>query len=270
MSVTKRQRMMVAAGLAAVALISAMVWGIARRGAKPVPQTDTQGTVGALTTGVVSLSSAPADVQDAAARLMHSRVGYAIVKPDRTYLIISTGSDDLKVRVAGAQGQPAGSTPTFVDVNLASDGSGERLLIATTSLTTQAEYQFNLDGVAAGIPTLHNPDMLALVTLPNSGGFVALSPTADQMIGTSVVSVSGYARVFEAQFTVRVMTAKGRVIGEKHVMAAAGAPSWGSFKADVAIDTADLPETGFVVFEEGMTQAKLVVPVRFRAATQLG
>lgn len=266
---TKRTRMMVAAGLAALALIGALVWG-AMRGRNQPTGTPNPGTVGALALGVISMSSAPADVQEAAARLMHSRVGYAMVTPDRTYLIISTGADDVRVRITGAQGQPASGTPTFVDVNLASDSTGERLLIATTPLTTAAEYQFNLDGAAASIPTLHNPDLLPLVTLPNGSGFVALSPVSDQLVTTGTLAVSGYARVFEAQFTVRVMSAKGRVLGEKHVMAAAGAPSWGSFKADVTIDTTDLPETGFVVFEEQMTQSKLVVPVRFRATTQLG
>lgn len=267
---SKRTQTIAALGLAALALIGALLWGVLRNQNQAEPAGGYNPTVSALTLGAVSLSSAPADVQEAAARLMHSRIGYAIVKPDRTYLIISTGSDALRVRVTGAVGQPPTGTPTFVDVNLASDGSGERLLIATVSLTTPAEYQFNLDGMAAGIPTLHNPDRLPLVTLPDRGGFVVLSPAPDQVADSGTLQIAGYARVFEAQFTVRVLTAKGRVVGEQHVMAGAGAPSWGSFLTQVSIETANLPDTGFVVFEEEMTESKLVVPVRFRAPSQLG
>lgn len=267
---TKRTRMMAAAAIAAMALIGAVLWGALRSRHQPADQHQNHGNVQALTLGTVSLAGAPSEVQEAAMRLMNSRVGYAMVRPDATYLIISTGSDASRVRIEGVEGQPMGGPPTFVDVNLASDGAGQRLLIATLPLTTTAEYQFNVDGMAAAIPTLHNRHNLPLVALPDHGGFVALSPVTDQVVAGGTIQVAGYARVFEAQFTVRVMTAKGRVIGEQHVMAAAGAPGWGSFAAQVSIDTANLPDTGFVVFEEEMTQSKLVVPVRFRAPTQLG
>jgi len=224
----------------------------------------TQSTPTSAFISVMDLSAAPFDVQEAAAKLRSSRVGYAMVKADKTYLIISTGNDAQKVKVDRAEGQPDLVNPSFVDVHLNSDAAGGRLLIATTKLTTPTEYQFDVDGSFAAIPTLHNRHNLPLIPLNAVNRFSLVTPLADQMVQGGTLHMEGYAQVFEAAFTVTVTTAKGRVIGYAPVQSAAGAPSWGSFVADVPYDASSATETGFVILEEGMTGAKLVIPVRFR------
>jgi hypothetical protein len=219
---------------------------------------------------VIDPKTAPVDVQMAAEKLRTSQVGYAIVHPDRTYLIISTGSDDFTVSVDRAEAQPSFSTPSLVDIHFRLDRAGERLLIATTPLTVPVEYQFDVDGHYAAIPTLHNPHNLPLTYLDAASRFAVLAPAEGQLISGRTLHVEGYAQVFEAQFTVTVMSDTGRVLGQKAVMAAAGAPSWGSFAADIPIDTRDLPATGFVIFAEEMTEARFVIPVSFERPPQLG
>lgn len=218
----------------------------------------------------IGLGDAPAEVADAAARLMHSRVGYAMPVGGRTYLIVSSGSDNLKMSLVGAVGQPGTGTPSFVDVNLASSTGGGRLMILSAPIAGGAEYQFNLDGTYAAIPTLINRHGLPLITLAHDGRFALISPASDEVLSGRTVEVSGYARVFEAQFTLKAMSAKGRVLAETQVMPAAGAPSWGSFVASLTLPDGEMPETGFLVLEDPMTEGKLVVPVRFRAPRQLG
>lgn len=267
-----RKIAMVAAGVAVLVTLMAVYFGLRRPTPTPPPGggTTPPPATQRVTLTPVRLMDAPAEVADAAARLMHSRVGYAMPVGGRTYLIVSSGSDDLKMSLVGAVGQPGTGTPSFVDVNLATSSSGERLMILAAPIAGGAEYQFNLDGTYAAIPTLHNRHGLPLVTLPHVGGFVVISPASDETVSGRTFDVSGYARVFEAQFTLKAMSAKGRILAETQVMPAAGAPSWGSFVASLTLPEGEMPETGFLVLEDPMTEAKLVVPVRFRAPRQLG
>ncbi len=272
MAVDKRNRKwMIAAGIAAALVAALFVLLVAGRqpavddSVTPEPKAEEP----ALLT-VVSLADVPQDVREAAEKLRSSRIGYAIHKPGRTYLIISTGRDDLKISLDKAVGQPAGKTPGFVDVFMQRDPKGESLVIATTTLPDTTHYQFALDGRLAAIPTLYNPHNLPLVHLDEQTGMVVLSPEAGQLVDGGMLKVWGYARPFEAQFDVRVVSAKGRTLGWTHVLAAGGAPHWGSFVSMVPLATENLPETGFVIFEEEMSGIRVKIPVRFRRPAQLG
>lgn len=262
----KQKRALIAGGLAVLALIGILVAYQLR------PKTT--GTVGVTPQAFYSLadtSSVPADVQDAANKLSTSRVGYAIVKPDKTYLVISTGNPSDKITYDRVEGQPDMTNPTFVDLHFNSNPTGHSLQIGTTPLTKETEYQFDVDGNFAAIPTLHNRHKLPLIPLDAKRRFSMLSPVEGQLVGSSgTLHLEGYAQVFEASFLVTITTAKGRVIGQQGVQSAAGAPSWGSFVADIPYDTSALTETGFVILDEGMTGARITIPVRFKPPGQLG
>jgi hypothetical protein len=221
---------------------------------------------------VIDPSTAPLDVQDAAAKLATSRVGYAMVKADKTYLIISTGSLMDEVVYDRAEGQPDLVTAAFLDLHFKADAAGQSLQIGTVPLTSaDTEYQFNVGETYASIPTLHNRHNLPLIPLDAVKRFSMVSPGEGAMVGSSgSLRIEGYAQVFEASFMVTITTSKGRVIGQQAVQSAAGAPSWGSFVADIPYDTSALTETGFVILDEGMTGAKITIPVRFKPASQLG
>lgn len=255
--------------LAAIGLIVLMIlvsaWEVMTRkpGRGPIPR---PGGSAATTPQPVPLTvvipgTAPPDVQEMATRLRSSRVGYAVVKPDRTYLIISTGSDSLRLRLDRAEGLPGTGSPTFVTVRLTSSSTGERLLILASALT-RADFRFDLDGTNAGIPTLRNPDNLPVAPLPEAENLVVLNPAAGQVIASWPLRVAGFARVSEAQLTVTVTDAKGRVLGRSYTVVAAGAPAWGSFVADLRLEAAQTPESGFLVFE-GPANVKVSVPIRF-------
>lgn len=274
-----RKRLYTAAGIGiGVLLLLGLIFGaklFKRTGTEPGP-VDVQGpsTTQQVALTAIDLSSAPADVQAAANTLRTSRIGYAIVKPDKTYLIISTGSDALKVKADRADGRPATGTPDSVDVSLTEDPAGERLLILTSPLTNEAIYQFNVGESPAAIPTLLNHHGLTLVPLDAEKRFALVSPEPDAIV-TSPLRITGFAQVFEATFNARIVTAKGREVGSKQgITTAGGAPNWGSFVAEIALDSADLPETGFLILEEVTGGpgggAKLVVPIRFSRPPQLG
>lgn len=261
----ERRHVVIAVAMAVVLLLA--ILGAVRLLSPATEPVATGDPVFALT--VVDLQSAPADVREAALALRSSRVAYPMVKPDRTYLIISTGSDDLKVRLGGFRAQPASGLPSFVDVDLSQNASGDRLLLLSTPMTGGIEYQFNLGGVNAAIPTLYNPHGLRLTHLDEAVGFTLLTPQRGAMIASASLSVQGYARAFESRFHVMVTTEKGRVLGAADVSAAAGYPNWGSFSATITLDTTALPETGLLILSEPMTGSRMVIPIRFRSA-QLG
>lgn len=271
MPTMNRKLAVVAAAVALSALVGAGIWMAVRPepvGQSSPPSVGTQNQSFHLTQ--VQLAGAPEAVRRAATALMESRVGYAMQAEGQTYLIISTGSEALRARIDGAAVQPASGAPEFVDVNLSTAPAGDRLIVARTAVGAAAEYQFNLDGVTASIPTLRNPHHLPLITLPQTGDFALVKPEANVLLSGQSLTVQGYARVFEAQFTMRLVSAKGRVLAEQHVMAAAGGPWWGSFSAELGLEQVDLPETGFLILEEGMSEARLVLPVRFRTPQQMG
>jgi len=264
--------------LAAVGLIAVMVgvsvWEIfSRKAGGPTPGGPGSNPAApqAVPLMVIPPGTAPADVQEMAARLRTSRVGYAIVKPDRTYLIISTGSDSLRVRLDRAEGLPGTGAPTSVTVRLTSSPSGERLLILAANLTRAADFRFDLDGVVQAIPTLRNPDNLPVAALPEGSGIVVLNPAHNQVLANWPLRVAGFARAPDAQLTITVTDAKGRVLGRSYTVVAAAAPSWGSFVADIRLEAGAVAETGFLVIE-GQPSIRLSIPVRFGPAgtPQLG
>lgn len=263
----QRNRFLIAIGIGVlliIALIAALM-GRSRPGVHvPVPDPVDVVQPDAIKLTRISLDSAPDEVREAAKRLASSRVGYAIVRPEKTYLIISTGSDHLKLTLDRAEGQPEGEAATFVDLHLKADPAGDRLLIATTDLKAGVEYQFNVDGEYAAIPTLHNRHNLPLTHLDADIGFTLLTPQGGDRVMGSNLRLEGFARVFEAQFTASLITVKGRELVMTPVMAAAGAPNWGSFVVDINLNGLELPESCFLVLAEEMTGAELVIPVGFQ------
>lgn len=263
---SSRKRLAVGVGAAlVVALIAGLVIWELNLSPQKLPEPPTPPVV-ASPVQVVGLSQAPADVQDAAAKLSTSRVGYAIYKPDRTYIILSTGSDALKVSYTEVAGQPDVKAPTFVDLFFNTDADGGRLLILTTPWGKGVEYQYDLDGQYGAIPGLVNAHNLPLVPLDETKGFAILQPVPDMLVQGDTLHVEGFARAFEAQFDVTIVSAKGRELGRTHVMAAAGMNNWGSFVADVPFDTTNLPATGLVIFEDQGGPLRFVVPIRFKPA----
>lgn len=218
-------------------------------------------TVKTVNLRTVTLASAPMEVQAAARALQTSRVAYAIRSGGQTYLIISTGRNGEMVSASMAQAQPSAANPRFVDVMLQQSASGSRLLILAMPIGQEAEYQVNLGGKTAAIPTLYNQHGLALVELNETTGFALIHPSTNVAVQGDILFVEGYARVFESSFNAKLISAKGRVLAEAQVQAAAGAPNWGSFTTAMKLSERPVEAT-LVLFDE-MSGAKLTVPVRF-------
>lgn len=210
----------------------------------------------------IAMTEAPQSVQEAAAKLALSRVGYAMPVGDATYLIISTGDMGERIEVAGAR-----STGGLIEVDSRTTGNGERQVVAVlnTRVADQRSIQFNLDGHPAVIPILVNVDDLPLVALPTKGSLALVNPVANARIQGGIVEIAGYARVFEGRFNITVYSdGKGRVLGEaKGVAAAAGAPNWGSFKLTVPVDLSSGATKGYVLVQDEDTGYKLLIPVQF-------
>lgn len=230
-------------------------------GSKPPVTNPGTPTVRTVPLKSIDLASAPMEVQAAARALQTSRVAYAIKSGGQTYLIISTGKSGEMVTASTAQAQPNATNPRFVDVMLQPSASGSRLLILALPIGQEAEYQVNLNGKTAAIPTLYNQHGLALVELNESTGFALVHPSANVAVQGDILFVEGYARVFESSFNAKLISAKGKILAEAQVKAAAGAPNWGSFTTAMKL-TERPAEATLVLFDE-MSGAKLTIPVRF-------
>lgn len=254
-------------GLAAIMAGALYVSSIQTQGSKPGPVTKPPitnpgtPTVKTVPLRTVDMASAPMEVQAAARALQTSRVAYAIKSGGQTYLIISTGRNGEMISAATAAAQPSAANPRFVDVTVQSNAGGSRLLILALPIGQEAEYQVNLGGKAAAIPTLYNQHGLALVELNERTGFALVHPSTNVAVQGDVLFLEGYARVFESSFNAKLISAKGRVLAEAQVKAAAGAPNWGSFTTAMKL-TERPTEATLVLFDE-MSGAKLTIPVRF-------
>lgn len=254
-------------GVGLVLLAVLLTWGVTalRKMAGAVGN----GGQSAVQLSVMDLNALPADVRDAADKLRSSKLGYAMTRGNKTYVIISTGEDSLTVRYDRAVLVATKGVPTRVDVHLTRDVSGSRLLVLQAtfkgSTTEVADYQFDVDTEAAAIPALHNPHNLPLVALPADSRFVVLEPVRGQVTDQFPLRFAGYARVFEGQFTVTLLSDTGKELGKAYVKAAAGAPNWGSFVGDLRPSVTELPDTGTIVFQGDEPAARLVIPVRFHA-----
>lgn len=255
-----------------IALAGLAAWGVMRLrsgvGKRPAVGTG----LPSATVTPIDFAAAPQDVQAAALALKTSKVGYSIVKPNLTYVIVSTGDENTRLQLGRMLVQSVAGRPSLAEIFLESGGAGQSLMILTTRVGAGVEYQLNVDSRYAAIPMLYNPDNLPLTALPDSERFVLVSPAQNQLVQGFPLRIAGYARVFEARFTARLITGKGRVIGEVHPMAAAGAPNWGSFVAEFDVSAAELPDQGFLVLEEEMSGSRIQIPVRFSASDspQLG
>jgi hypothetical protein len=215
----------------------------------------------AVSLRTVSLDTAPMAVQAAAKALQSSRIAYAVKSGAQTYLIVSTGPSGETIAAMTANAQPSASKPSFVDVMVQPNASGSRLLILAMPITQDAEFQVNLGGKMAAIPTLYNQHGLALMELNETSGFALINPSTNVTVQGDLLYLEGYARVFESSFSAKLLSAKGRVLAEAQVKAAAGAPNWGSFVTAMKL-TERPTEATLVLFDE-MSGAKLTIPVRF-------
>jgi hypothetical protein len=217
--------------------------------------------LGGITVKKITLNAAPPQVRDAALKLATSRVAYTIPQGNVTYMIISTGTMGEPIDLAGAS-----RSGSLINVDVRTAGSGDRLIIAamTAAVTDTRTVQYHLDQ-AANIPALINTDNLPLVALPDKGVLVIVSPTAGDKVGSGTVQITGYARVFEGQFTAAITAAgKGRVLGElRKGIAATAAPNWGSFKINVPYTAVSGITDGVVVVYDEESSGKATVQVRF-------
>ncbi|MGE5672326.1 MAG: Gmad2 immunoglobulin-like domain-containing protein [Mycobacterium leprae] len=216
---------------------------------------------------VIALSQAPQDVQDAAKALYTSRVAYAMVKSDKTYIVINTGSDTEKVKYDLNRRVPATGTPTDVEIFMSSLATGTRQVILLAPWGSGVRYEFKLDN--SHFPQLFNTHNLPLVYLNAAEAISVVKPVADQQVTTSPLVVAGFANAFESQFDATVFTEKGRSLGTLRIMAP-GMGDWGSFMAEVKFDTTSLPERGYVLFEDGGKPMHFMVPIRFLVKQELG
>jgi len=253
----RRQLGLLLVGLLALGLVAFAVFSILRwmggGGVKP----------GGIAFKRIALSAAPQAVRDAAQQLATSRVGYAMPMGGVTYAIISTGAMGERVEVAGAR-----QNGSLIELDVRSGGEkGDRLVIIEmkAAVADTRMVQFDLDGYPAMIPALVNRDNLSLMALPDKEYLITVKPRQGDRVGTTAVDVSGYARIFEGQFSITVYTAgKGRVLGEtQHVMAAIGAPNWGSFRAIVPVAVPPGITDGIVLLHDAETGVKLAIPVKF-------
>jgi hypothetical protein len=255
------RRIMLLVG-AALGLAVAMAGALYFAGARdPGPVTKPPVGSNELPIRTVALASAPADVQAAARALERSRVAYAVKSGSQTYLIISTGQSGERMEAVRAEAQDSYGSAKFVDVTLQPNATrGERLLILAFSFSTDAEFQVNLGSKVAAIPTLYNQHGLALIDLPDHGAFALVFPEANATVTSDVLFLEGYARVFEGQFSAKLLSPKGRVIAEGAVHAAVGGPHWGSFST--ALKLTERPaEATLILFDED-AGARLEVPLR--------
>lgn len=259
-------------GVGLALLATLLTWGVITL--RKLAGTGT-GSSNTIQLTAADINALPADVRDAADKLRSSKVGYALTRGNKTYVIISTGSDSMTIRYDKATKVANQGAPAWVDVHLARDVSGSRLLVLQATIkdpkTDVMDYQFDVDSEAAAIPTLHNPHNLPLVALPTDSRFVVLDPVRGQVADQFPLRISGYARVFEGNFTVTILSETGKELGKAYVRAAGAAPGWGSFVGDLRPSVTQLPATGTIVFQGDEPAARLVIPVRFRAdGSELG
>ncbi|HYG56606.1 MAG TPA: hypothetical protein VD902_00865, partial [Symbiobacteriaceae bacterium] len=161
-----------------------------------------------LTIQKISLAQAPPAVQDAAFQLRNSRAGYVIPQGNMAYVVVSTGTGGEAVDLAGARRSGA-----MIDLDVRTSPSGAPLAIGLLKApVVDTRYvQFYLDGRPAVIPALVNGHALPLTTLPDKEFFALVTPREGDRAAGTFVEVSGYARVFEGQFSITVFsTGKGR------------------------------------------------------------
>ncbi len=252
----------------AVLVLALLVWAIlSRTGQAPVttPKEDP-----GLTLSMHSMTEVPQVVAEAAKVLQNSEVGYAMVAEGKTYLIISTGRDSVKITAERVVAEPDELSPSLVDIHLKSDPQGASLLIGSLPLAGATRYQFPLDGMYAVIPALYNPHGLPLTDLPRTGGFTLVAPLADAMVEGRVLSIGGYARVFESGFMATLVADDGTLLKDMGIHAAAGAPDWGSFLAEMDLAGVKLPERGKLILTDALTGARYELPLRFLPPIQLG
>jgi|GEM_PF-2288024 len=253
----------------AMLILALMLYALFNRPAQPsIPKPSEEEP--ALSLRMHALSEVPAAVAEAAKALQNSEVGYAMVMDGRTYLIISTGRETVRIAARRVDAKPAAAAPDLVDIHLSSDPNGESLLIASLPLARPARYQFPVDGKYAVIPALHNPHNLPLTDLPRMGGFALVAPQADAMVEGRVLSVAGYARVFEAGFTAHLLADDGRLLKEMVIKSAAGAPDWGSFQAEMDLAGIQLPERGKLILSDALSGTRHEMLLRFRPPVQMG
>ncbi len=131
---------------------------------------------------------------------------------------------------------------------------GEQILLLTKDLAYGIDNQV-IYSLSYTLPDAYLPQYQVtlnqilksfhLLVFPRERNIVIEKPKLGDDIN-SPVRVSGKARVFEAQFLVRVKDNRGNILGQESVMASAGAPEWGNFSLDLTFKQPEENTTGLV------------------------
>jgi hypothetical protein len=246
---------LLALGLLAYAVVHLLRW-----------QSGGEAKEGGITVRQIALNQAPMMVQDAAARLATSRVGYVMPMGDVTYLVISSGVMGERMVIVGARRAP--DSP-LIAVRLGSATNGEPLIVAEmkASVSDPRMVHFELDNYTGVIPALINRDGLTLARLPDKEMLAMVGPQPNTRVMGNMVQVSGYARFPDGRVSIQVFsTGKGRVLGEAtNVVVAALGPDWGSFRANVPLTLPQGTDEGVLLIYHPQSDAKVAIPVRFGA-----
>lgn len=221
---------------------------------------------GGLSARRIPLRDAPAMVQSAAAHLMGSRVAHVIPMGEVTYLVVSAGTSGERLSLVGARRESAAGAEAL-RVDLKSDPAGDRVLIAVLNagVVSARSVGVTIDGRMGLVPRLINDDALPLSALPEFESLVVLFPQEGVRLAGSAVEVTGFARLPGGRLSIQLFTAgKGRSLGEEAtVVASAGSPDWGSFRALIPANVPDGVTEGVVLVYDKESGAKVAIPVRF-------
>lgn len=217
-----------------------------------------------ITLRKIPLYQAPMLVQEAAAKLARSRVGYVMQVGEVQYLVISSGEMGERLELKGAQkmqGKPV------VGVQLSTGAAGERLLVAEIrpGVADPRLLRFDLDGRVGAIAALINLHGLPLVSLPDKEQIALVGPQPNVRVMGSMVQVSGFARVPDGRLQMQVLSAgKGQVLGEgKDVLTAAPGPDWGSFRVNIPLHLLSQEGEAVLMVYHLDSEAKIAVPIRY-------
>ena len=148
---------------------------------------------------------------------------YTSIPPGVTILDLSI-SDGVATVVLSREW--TGATTSF-----AQDRAAAQVVYTLTQFSTVDKVRLDVDGEAAGA-TVRRSDFQLLGLLPA----IFVDRPAWGAAAGNPMRLTGIANVFEAQFMVQLLDAKGHVLVEQPVKASCGTGCWGTFTTDVAYE----------------------------------
>lgn len=191
------------------------------------------------------------------------RRGYATAVPTGTELRAVTIDDGLAtVDLTGRFESGGGSLSMFLRL--------AQVVFTATQFPTVQRVNFRLDGKAV---TVFGGEGIMLDRPAVRAGFEDMlpaifvdDPAAGEAVGTPL-RVRGTANVFEAQFSLEVVDATGRVLATRSMMATSGTGTRGSFDVSISLPVGLTGEGKVVAFDhspkDGSRTLTQEVPVSF-------